>query len=166
MRGGLSSRILLTPYSSLFSHQVLLHFETEHQFKQKDVIAEAEGSLRGPTEVRVSPVVEFFVKTRQRQYNADGPTRQKWRSGTFIRRLWGSYMQCEEGCYWLRSNRIMFTCLFKTRSIHRKKWRNWFNSSVCLSIYLKIPNTDRFAYLYLVTCVKWKLSWNEEKHDP
>lgn len=39
MKGGLASKILLTPDCSLFSHQVLFRFETEHQFKQKGVIA-------------------------------------------------------------------------------------------------------------------------------
>lgn len=53
-----------------------------------------------------------------------------------------------------------YICLFKTDFINRKKWRSWFNSSVV------IGDSNRFAYLHLVTCVKWKLSRYEEKHDP
>lgn len=42
---------IVTPYYLLFLHQVLHgYFETEHQFKQKAIIAETVGPLKGPVE--------------------------------------------------------------------------------------------------------------------
>ncbi len=57
----------VTPYYLLFLCQVLFHFETEHQFKQEAIIAEAIGPLEGPEAVKVPPAMEVLVKTRQRQ---------------------------------------------------------------------------------------------------
>lgn len=61
------SRAPVTPYYLLFLCQVLLHFETEHQFKQEAIIAEAIGPLRGPGAVRAPPAMQLLVKTRQKQ---------------------------------------------------------------------------------------------------
>lgn len=50
----------------LFLCQVLLHFETEHQFKQKPITAEAIGTQKGAEAVRDPPAIPILVKTRQR----------------------------------------------------------------------------------------------------
>lgn len=53
------------PYYLLFLCQVLWHFETEHQFKQKAIIA--MGAPKGPEAVRAPPAMKVLVKTRRRQ---------------------------------------------------------------------------------------------------
>lgn len=58
---------IVNPYYLLFLHQVLQgYFETEHQFKQKAIIADS-GTIEGACGRRVSPAAEILVKTRQRQ---------------------------------------------------------------------------------------------------
>lgn len=55
-----------SPYYLLFLYQALLHFETEHQFKQRVIIAEATEQLKGPEGVKAPQAMEIRVKTRQR----------------------------------------------------------------------------------------------------
>lgn len=57
----------MTPYYLLFLCQVLLHFVTEHQFKQEAIIAEAIEPLKGPEALWAPPATEIAEKTRQRQ---------------------------------------------------------------------------------------------------
>jgi len=46
---------------------VILLFETEHQFKQEAIIAQAIGAQKGPEAVRAPPAMKLLVKTRPRQ---------------------------------------------------------------------------------------------------
>lgn len=57
----------MTPDYVLFLCQVILLFETEHQFKQEAIIAQAMGPLEGPEAVKAPPAMNLLVKTRQRQ---------------------------------------------------------------------------------------------------
>lgn len=69
-RGGYGSLPLwapVTPHHLLFLCQVILLFETEHQFKQEAIIAQAIGAQKGPEAVRAPPAMKLLVKTRPRQ---------------------------------------------------------------------------------------------------
>lgn len=54
------------PCYLLFLCQVLLHFETEHQFEQNPITAEAIGIQKGAEAVRDPPAIPILVKTSQR----------------------------------------------------------------------------------------------------
>lgn len=50
----------IDPFYLLFLCPVLLHFETEHRFKQKPRTAEAIGAQKGAEAVRDPPAIPFL----------------------------------------------------------------------------------------------------------